>query len=356
MKALEGLRVLDATRLLPGAVATQWLADFGADVIKIEQPGVGDYARHLFARDGRSEIFEATNRGKRSVELDLKTHRGREVLIALARAADVLIESYRPGVMKRLGLGYESLGAVNPRLIYVALTGYGQNGPMRDAAGHDINYLALSGVLDTVGLVPGVQVADLAGGSMQAVIGILLALAARERTGTGQFVDVSMTRGVADLLAVPLSELAATGREPVLGEGILSGGYACYNLYECRDGRLLALGALEPKFWAALCRVLDRPGLIARQFEPAQSELKQILADVFRERDASEWERLLQPHDCCATLVRTVSEAAGCSWLELGEPAPRLAGTPGRRGSVAPRLGEHTRDVLREAGVAGNEG
>ncbi|MBS1877425.1 MAG: CoA transferase [Acidobacteria bacterium] len=346
MRAVEGLRVLDLTRLLPGAVATEWLADFGADVIKIEQPGVGDYARSLFA-----SIFEATNRGKRSVELDLKDASGRAALMALARTADVLIESFRPGVMDRLGVGCAALRAVNPRLIYVALTGYGQDGPRRDEAGHDINYLAQAGVFEMLGAVPGVQMADIAGGSMQAVIGVLLALAARERTGVGQFVDVSMTRGVAELLAIPLAELRTGGEGPGLGETVLNGGYACYNVYRCRDGRRLAVGALEPKFWAALCGALGRGDLVERQFAADQEGLKAELGAVFLRDDAEAWDRALRGHDGCVTLVRTVGEVAACDWLRLDQPAPRLSATPGRRGGSAPRLGEHTRDVLREAGI-----
>lgn len=363
MQALEGIRVLDATRLLPGALATQYLADFGADVIKIEQPGVGDYARHLFAEGGENPVFTATNLGKRSVELDLKDAAGREAFLALARTADVLIESFRPGVMDRLGVGYEVLREVNPRLIYVALTGYGQSSPLRNAAGHDINYLAVSGVLDLIGpgsgapVVPNVQIADIAGGAMQAAMGILLALVARERTGEGQFVDVSMTRGAANLTALPLAQFRATGQEPRRGAGILSGEYACYAVYRCRDERYVAVGALEPKFWESLCRALGLAELIPVQYAPdRQIELKQKLAEVFQTKDAPKWALELETHDCCVTLVRTVSESAGCGWLLVGRPAPGLSGTPGRRGASAPKLGEHTREVLgEEAAVERNK-
>ena len=205
MTALEGLRVLDLTRLLPGATATQTLRDFGAEVIKVEPPG-GDYARTLLTEGGSSPIFAATNRGKKSIVLDLKDPEGRAALLRLAGSADVLIEGFRPGVMDRLGLSFATLHECNPRLIVASLTGYGQSGEFRDLAGHDLNYLALGGVLDGIGVkdgppvIPGIQIADLAGGAMQAVIGILLALAARERTGEGQQVDVSMMDGAASLL------------------------------------------------------------------------------------------------------------------------------------------------------------
>lgn len=354
MRALEGIRVLDLTRLLPGAMATLYLADFGADVIKIEQPGIGDYARHLFVQDGESPTFTATNRGKRSVCLDLKKASGRDALIALSRTADVLVESFRPGVMDRLGLGYRVLREANARLIYVALTGYGQNGRMRDAAGHDLNYLAMAGALDLNGeagrppAIPNFQIADLAGGAMQAAMGVLLALLARERTGEGQFVDVSMTRGAAEMLAVAFANPAGATR----GAGILSGAYACYNVYRCRDGRFIAVGALEPKFWAALCDALERPDLAAQHYapEPRQSELKAELAGLFAARDSGEWIRDLGPRECCVTLVRTVAEAAACDWLQVGRPMPVLSATPGERGSRAPRLGEHTREALSVAG------
>jgi crotonobetainyl-CoA:carnitine CoA-transferase CaiB-like acyl-CoA transferase len=215
LKPLDGITVLDLTRLLPGAVATQWLADFGAEIIKIEQPEIGDYARRSFAGHGENPIFAHTNRGKKSVTIDLKDAAGKEAFLKLASQADVLIEGFRPDVMDRLGLGYEALRDRNPRLIYVALTGYGANGKYAALAGHDINYLALSGVLDLTGpadgppSLSGIQVADLAGGSMQAVIGILLALEARHSTGRGQRVDVSMFAGSAALLPVPVSSFLA---------------------------------------------------------------------------------------------------------------------------------------------------
>jgi alpha-methylacyl-CoA racemase len=358
MQALEGIRILDATRLLPGALATQYLADFGADVIKIEQPGTGDYARHLFAAGGESAVFTATNGGKRSIAIDLKRPEGREALLALARTADVLIEGFRPGVMERLGLGFDTLHHVNSRLIYLALTGYGQTGPLRGAAGHDINYMAVSGALDLIGAgdggpaVANVQIADVAGGGMQTAMGVLLALAARSRTGEGQFVDVGMTRGAANLTALPRALFRATGDEPRRGQGILSGEYACYSVYRCRDERYVAAGALEPKFWRALCGALGRPELIGDQFAPErQFALKQELAQMFQTKNAADWATELEPHDCCVTLVRTVSESAACDWLRVDGPAPGLSATPGIRARKAPALGEHTREVLREAGV-----
>ncbi len=351
MKALAGILVLDLTRLLPGAAATQTLAAFGARVIKIEQPGIGDYARHGFSEQGENPIFAATNQGKESVELDLKTEKGRAALLRMAAKADVLVEGFRPGVMDRLQLGYRNLNELNPRMIYVALTGYGQSGEYAQMAGHDINYLALAGVLNEIGtpaspVVPGVQLADLAGGSMLVVIGALLALQARERTGKGQFVDVSMTHGVRELLPVPLSSYLASGKLPERGNELLSGRFACYGVYPAAEG-FVAVGALEPKFWAALCVELGHPEWIAGQFARGerQNEIKAALAALFLTRTAEEWFALLRDKDCCVTPVRDLSTA-----IQSFEPTPLLSETPGGFdcGRRAPRLGEHTAAVLEE--------
>ena len=272
MKALDGITVLDLTRLLPGAVATQWLADFGAEVIKIEQPGIGDGARYTFASEGKTEnpIFALTNRGKKSVEIDLKNPAGKVAFLKLASTADVVIEGFRPDVMDRLSVGWDVLHAQNPRLIYAALTGYGREGKFSALAGHDINYLALSGVLDLIGpkdgppALAGIQIADLAGGSMLAVIGILLALEARHRTGRGQRVDVSMFDGSAALMPVPVSSMQGTGQPPERGNDLLSGRYACYQVYAAAGGSHVAVGALERKFWQNLCREARLRGLSRR--------------------------------------------------------------------------------------------
>ena len=334
MSVLEGMLVLDLTRLLPGAVATQQLADWGAEVIKIEEPRKGDYAR-----DMNPTVFAATNSGKKSVAIDLKNPLGCAMLLQLARQADVLIEGNRPGVMRRLGLGYNELHAANPRLIYCSLTGYGQDGHYAQLAGHDVNYMALGGVLSlNLPVIPGVQIADLVGGSMQAVTGILLALLARNQTGQGRHVDVSMYSGVASLLTIPLARWRDTGVEPTAGNEVLSGRYACYNLYPAADGRWLAVGALEPKFWAELCRRLGCEDLIARQFEEPSDSVKQRIASIFLTKPARDWFEELRDSDCCVTLVRTVSEVAA--------DLPVRAGTP-------PALGQHTREILGRAGIRG---
>ena len=329
--ALEGIRILDLTRLLPGAVATEWLCEFGAEVIKIEQPPVGDYARESYAA-----LFEQTNLGKKSVEIDLKGDVGRESFLKLVAGADVLIEGFRPGVMERLGLGFALLNDANPRLIYVALTGYGSDGPHALLAGHDVNYLAMSGVLDLirsedgVPVIPGVQIADLAGGSMQAIIGILLALQARHRTGRGQRVDVSMTDGCSVLLPV-----ARAG-----GSKLLSGKYACYHVYEAAGDSYVAVGALEPKFWANLCRELGLDELVELHLAEEQAPLIAAVAQVFKTATAEEWFKKLGAKDCCVTPVRAAHGAAPQA------PIPRLSETPGSAAGRAPRVGEHNDELL----------
>ena len=334
MTDLQGILVLDLTRLLPGAVATQYLADLGAEVIKIEQPGPGDYARTM-----NPSVFRRTNAGKKSIALNLKTSRGRDLLKCLAASADVFIEGNRPGVLERLGLCYSELSAVNKRLIYVSLTGYGQRGRYAGLAGHDVNYMALGGVLSlNLPVIPGVQIADLVGGSMQAVTGILLALIARHRTAEGRHVDVSMYDGVTSLLTVPLAAWRDTGREPSPGNEILSGRYACYNIYQTADDRWIAVGALEPKFWAELCRRLRCEELIPGQFEEPQDPVKARIAAIFRTQPASVWFEQLWDSDCCVTPVRTVSEVA--------------AELPDREGPPPPALGQHTFEVLSRSGVS----
>ncbi len=318
------------------------LANFGAEVIKIEEPG-GDYARHMPPLvDGEGAVFRATNRGKKSIVLNLKTAEGIETLLRLAAETDILIEGFRPGVMKRLGLDYETLRAVNQRLIYVSLTGYGQTGPYAAMAGHDINYIALGGLLDITGAIPGAQIADLAGGSMQAVIGVLLALAARQKSGRGQFVDVSMLDGVAWLMTLPLAVHSATGEIPQAGAATLSGRYACYRTYLTADGRCLAVGALEPKFWAQLCEKLGRPEFIAEQFSEGerQASMLEDLRQIFKTKSSTEWLDLLGGADVCVTLVRNVAEVAADPSLRASEVIPKLSDTPGCVGDCPPRLGE----------------
>jgi len=344
--ALDGIVVLDLTRLLPGAVATQWLAGFGAEVIKIEQPGIGDYARRSFDSAQENPVFALTNRGKKSLALDLKDPQGQQAFLKLAATADVVIEGFRPGVMDRLGIGCEVLREKNPRLIYAALTGYGTEGKYAMLAGHDINYLALSGVLDLMGpkdgppSLAGIQIADLAGGSMQMVIGILLALEARHRTGRGQRVDVSMFAGSAALMPIPVAAFKASAQPPGRGNDLLSGRFACYQIYAAAGGSYVAVGALEPKFWGNLCRELGCADLVDDQYapDPRQAEIKSRLAAIFLGATAEEWFTRLGSKDCCVTPVRNLKDAIDD---HPDGPIPQLSDTPGRTPGKAPKLGEH---------------
>src|SRR5262245_11019348 len=316
MKPLDNITVLDLTRLLPGAVATMTLGDFGADIIKIEEPGIGDPARH--SRAGIKQpgaYFLATNRNKRSVTINLKHERGREIFLKLVERADVVVEGFRPGVMDRLGAGYETLKALNMRLIYCAITGYGQDGPYRLKAGHDANYLSVAGLLNVNGpkggppTLSGVQLADLAGGSLHAVIGILLALQARARGGEGQFVDISMMDVSLAVMCVPCARYLANGAQPERGNEGLSGRYACYQICETKDGRHLSLGALEHKFWENACRVLGRDDFIGRCFsDSAQEEMIVAFREIFKTRTASEWLAAFENIDTCIALINDIAE------------------------------------------------
>jgi crotonobetainyl-CoA:carnitine CoA-transferase CaiB-like acyl-CoA transferase len=353
--ALGGVRVLDLTRLLPGGFCTLLLADFGADVIKIEDTGAGDYAR----ADDAS--FAALNRGKRSVSLDLKAAGGRDAFLALCSGADVVVESFRPGVMDRLGVGWPVLREVNPRLVYCAITGYGQDGPLASRAGHDLNYLARTGVLALSGDEDGppvqssAQIADVAGGALMAAFGILAAL----RSGSGQFVDISMADGALSLLAMPAAALLRGGDSPRRGSLVLGGRLLCYRPYECADG-WISVGALEPKFWAAFCRGVGREDLIEHQFDAPGSWAHGEVCALARERTRAEWEAFNAEHDCCVEPVLELDEAlAGEQVRARGMVAGDLLGNPIRLSETPPDplrgpppgLGEHTRDVLAEAGL-----
>jgi alpha-methylacyl-CoA racemase len=379
---LAGLRVLDLTRLLPGGFCTLLLADFGADVIKVEDTGAGDYVRWLGPgyegahESAASAAFLALNRGKRSVRIDLKTAGGRDALVRLARGADVFVESFRPGVLDRLGAGWTRLRAENPRLVYCAISGYGQDGPLAARAGHDIDYLARVGLLGLTGEADGPpvqaagQIADLGGGALMAAFGILAALRERDRSGAGQFVDVSMADGALSWLAMVAARYFATGAAPRRGALDLGGGILCYRPYRCADG-WVALGALEPKFWAAWCAGVGREDLVENQFDPLGSPAHAEVEAVFAGRTRAEWEAFGAEHDCCLEPVLGLDEALDSALarargmvVEVSQPGVerpvRLLGAPVQLSRTpadparapAPALGEHTDAVLAEAGYA----
>ena len=404
---LEGIRVLDLSRLLPGGFCSLLLADLGAEVLKVEDTGMGDYIRwsppYVEGADdsAKSALFLALNRNKRSIRVDLKSERGREVLLRLVREHDVALESFRPGVLDRLGVGYERMREVNPGIVYCAISGYGQTGPKRDAAGHDMNYLGLVGLLGLTGDGDGVggqgvgghpiqaagQIADLGGGALMGAFGILAALRERDGSpaqpgsgrpaqpgsGEGQVVDVSMADGALSWLAMVAGAYFADGAVPRRGGLPLAGSLICYRPYECADG-WVTLGALEPKFWQAWCRGVGREELIECQFEGPGSEAHAQVVEVFKGRTRAQWQEFAARHDCCLEPVLDLDEALDSELVraremvveldqpgvaggvrQLGVPV-KFARTPGDHGRLpGPALGEHTERVLAEVGYAPQE-
>lgn len=363
MGPLEGVRILDLTRLLPGAFATALLADLGADVLKVEQPGIGDPMRAYDPRLGDSSAFSwVADRNKRSIALNLRDPRGVEAIHRLARDADAVIEGFRPGVAERLGVGYEALRAVNPALVYCSLSGYGIGGPLEREAGHDLNYLGRAGVID--GTPPAVQVGDLAG-SMMAVSGLLAALLHAQRTGKGDHVDVSITDAAFALHSIHLGAHFTAGA----ASDVLAGGYPCYRVYECADGKKLTVGALEPPFWREICTALGRPDLIATQYDP---DAVGLWAKLFAGRSRDAWLALFAGRDTCVGPVNDLGEAAADPQIaqremvvelehpELG-PLPqvgvpiKLRERPGAVRTPAPVLGEATREALAAVGYDEDE-
>jgi alpha-methylacyl-CoA racemase len=303
---LAHIRVLDLSRLLPGPMATLHLADLGAAVTRILPAGEEEPASGIFAA-----LELLLNAGKSTIRLDLKQADGRHAFLRLAADAHVIVEGFRPGVVDRLGIGYDAVRAVNPRIVYCAISGYGQTGPNRMRAGHDINYMACAGVADQIGTsggppaLPNLQIGDLLGGSLTAVMGILAGLVDAQTNGAGRYIDVSMTDSVLAHAMLPLAALASEDARP-RGEDLLSGGAPCYNYYRTREGRYLAVGALEAKFWERLCDAVGRPDLKARRLDPdARGELQ----SAFGAQDSGYWMQLFDGVDCCVNLVLTPEEA-----------------------------------------------
>jgi alpha-methylacyl-CoA racemase len=383
---LSDVRVLDLSRLLPGGFCSQLLADFGADVVKVEDTGMGDYVRwappyygdeEYQALGTRSALYLALNRNKRSIRLDLKSDGGREVLLRLVRDSEIVLESYRPGVLDRLGVGYERMLEENPALVYCAVTGYGQTGPNVQRAGHDMNYLGLIGLLGLTGEPDGPpiqsagQIADLGGGALMAAFGILAALHEARRSGEGQLVDVSMADGALSWLAMVAGAYLCDGEVPRRGEGQLTGRFVCYLPYEAADGHV-TMGALEPQFWARFCAGVGRDDLVAKQFERNGSQAWSEIAEIFRARTRAEWKAFNDEHDAMIEPVLDVDEALDSELVraremvveweqpglgpvrQLGVPV-KLSRTPGSVHAPAPALGEHTRGVLADAGLSPEE-
>jgi crotonobetainyl-CoA:carnitine CoA-transferase CaiB-like acyl-CoA transferase len=383
MKPLAGIKILDLCQYLPGPLGAQMLADFGAQVIKIEPPS-GERGRIIpgvpLYQGSRSNFFNV-NRNKKSLALDLKAPAGKEILKELVAGADVVMEQFRPGAMDKLGLGYESLLRENKGLIYCAITGYGGTGPLKMAAGHDNNYLSISGVYSISGnhdgpSLMGTQIADIAGGTLHAVIAILMALRARDVTGKGQYCDVSMTDAmVSTMLAYAWSDYWGQERAPERMKGNLNGGRACYHIYETADQKFMSLGAIEPKFWSAFCERAGRPEWIPRQNDPeAQTELIGEVKQLFRTRTQAEWVEAAADLDICLTPIIPLDEVlqvphikerqsviqaeniadSGKTALLPGLPF-QLSETPGEAVLRFSRLGEDNHEILRGIGLSETE-
>ena len=379
--ALEGVRVLELARVAPHFFCTMMLSDMGAEVLKIETPLTAESTREGGDEPlagqwaARKENYAYLNRNKRSIAIDLKAPEGKEVLYQLARETDVVVDGFRPGVVKRLGVDYETLSRINPRIIFCSITGYGQDGPYRLLPGHDINYISLAGALGLIGdkggrpVPPLNLIADYAGGSLHSIIGILMALVARERTGRGQYIDISMADAVVSLISTEIGSYFNTGDPPRRGEGFLSGSTPCYAVYATKDEKWISLGCLEPHFWINLCRALGREDYIPHQWDEGQKkdEIASFLKQTFLTRNRDEWFELFKDKDIAIgkvydldelesdpqvqhrRLVVEVEDARGKKWKQVGLPI-KMSDTPGRIKGLAPALGEHTGEVLRELG------
>ena len=380
---LQGIKILDFSALLPGPFATMMLGDLGAEILKVEAPHRPDLMRLTPPfENGVSAGHMAVNRNKKSIALDLKKPESLEIVRRLVRVYDVILEQFRPGVMDRLGLGYKDLEMIHPRVIYCSLTGYGQDGPYRDRAGHDINYLALSGILSFSGRaahgpVPqGVQIADIGAGSYNAVVSILAAIIHRERTGEGQYLDVSMTDGSIGWATLPATRYMVGGENPGYETEFLNGG-SFYDCYRTKDGRYISVGSIEPQFFAALCKGIGREDLAKMQGWGMQSgevwrSIKKEIADIFAGKTLEEWVEIFKGFDACVEPVLTVEEMVahphvkargmvvsvrkpdGTMQQQVNSPF-RFSRTPAEVRSVGPGLGEHAEEVLMSVGYSDGE-
>lgn len=377
MLPLSGIKVLDLSALLPGPFCTMILADFGAEVIKIESVKGGDLFRSSKPLlEDTGGVFFQVNRNKKSIALDLKREEGRQIFYDLVKTADVVIEQYRPGVVKRLGVDYDTIHKINPRIVYCSLSGYGQTGPYQQLSGHDLNYISYAGILgltarqEQAPTIPGVQIADIGGGALYAAIGILLALRARDQSGIGQYVDTSMLDGAVSWLPIAASDYFMTGEPPKPGSAMLLGRNACYEVYETKDGRFISIGAVEPHLWANFCEKIQKPEYIEWQrVVEKQPEMFQTLRALFKTKTQAEWCEFLKDVDCCWAPVLQLDEVfqnpqiqARDMIFEMEDPqgqygavrqigsAVKLSETPARRELFPPRKGEHTEQILQELG------
>jgi len=362
---LNGIRVLDLSRLLPGPYCSMLLADHGAEVISIED--------QRFRGDGL--FFKSLYRNKQHLSLNLKHAEGKEVFYRLAEKCDVIVEGFRPGVAKRLGVDYQTIHERFPRIVYCSISGYGQSGPWSDKAGHDINYLAAAGILDLIGpaegppSIPGIQIADI-GGSMHGVIGILLALIARNNSGTGQYIDISMTDSLLGFLSLPHYFYSQSGKSPRRSNELLSHRFACYNTYATRDGSYMAVGALEHRFWQQLCVSLGLEKYVDLQFdEDRREEIITALQEVFQQKSGDQWERCFADDDVCCTRVLRLEELQehplfkardvfvdseqqdGTLAKALGVSI-KMSDTPGAINTAPASFGQHNEEILYRLGYS----
>jgi crotonobetainyl-CoA:carnitine CoA-transferase CaiB-like acyl-CoA transferase len=381
MGLLRELKMLDLSRLLPGPYCSLLLADLGMEVLKVEDPELGDYSRKMGLMGKRdSAFFLSLNRNKRSMTLNLKQKEGKGIFYRLIESFDIVLEGFRPGVMDQLGIGYQDLKRKNPRVILCSLSGYGQDGPYRERSGHDVNYIGLGGVLDIMGqknggpIIPGVQIADIGGGGMMAAIAILAAAVHRERTGEGQYLDISMYDGVISWLSMHAGKYFMDKELPKRGEMQLSGRYACYQVYSTKDGRHMSLGALEPKFWKNFCEAIGRKDLIYKQYIEGEERLRVIeeVQNLFKTRDQEEWVDFFKKVDACCEPVLTFEEVFQHPQalhrrmlMEYEHPAEgkiRQVGNPIKSSQFTfeirtppPAWGEHTIEVLKAMGYSEEE-
>ncbi len=373
---LDGIRVVDLTGLLPGPYATQMLADLGADVVKIEAPE-GDHARYATPRlDGEGGVFSMVNRGKRSVKLNLKDDDALNAFYALVDEdgwdADAVVEGFRPGVADRLGVGYDDVRKRNEDIVYCSLSGYGQEGEAADEAGHDLNYAAYAGLLDMTrtgdggeAAIPGFPVGDMAGGVF-AALSVVSALLGRERGAGGEYIDASMAESLLSFSQAVVPDALADDSEAAAGETALTGGYACYGIYETADGEDVTLAALEPKFWAEFCETVGRDDLVADH--PGDNETRAEVAEIFGSRTLDEWRETFDSTDVPFRAVRSLDEALEDDDVRerllrggdgtpprVGFPAKTLSGVERETDEALPSHGEHTDEVLREAGLSDEE-
>ncbi len=312
---LRGIRILDLTQLYPGPLATMMLADMGAEVVRLEHPSRPDNVHHLPPFIGKeSAAYLALNRSKRSLALDTAKEEGRKVFFDLVRTADVVVEQFRPGVLDKIGIGYDQAIPFNPRIVYVSITGFGQDGPYRQKAGHDINYMSLAGLLSQVKkgeemVLPGFQTADVVGGGYMSVIACMAALWHREKTGKGQRVDVSMTDSVMPMITLQLAQYwGSQGDNEIMNP--FDGSFPFYGVYECADGKPVSLGALEQKFWAGFCQMADKPEWLSLQFSMGEErrKVREEVAGLFKTKPRDEWLKLAEVHDICLSSIHELGD------------------------------------------------